>query len=179
MTGRIPELRFSEDPAHLVIASPMPWGRRLLFALIGIFPLIAPWELLVSVRWSDHLNPFFLLSVAISAGAITLSVLLFFAALAGLSSRMVLDAARSTFTYSAIAPIVPRQVRMYPLAALERIDVRTHEWSDGAPTYSLRIVTGDGVVHETASSWSRDEIEGYRDSVNAFLARYGSVRPQS
>jgi hypothetical protein len=157
----------------------MPWGRRLLLSLIGVFPLLAPWELLVSARWSDHLNPLFLLSVAISAGAIALSALLFFAALAGLSSRMVLDATRSTFTYSAIAPIVSRRVRVYPFAALERVDVSTHEWSDGAPTYSLRIVTGDGVAHESASSWSRDEIEGYRDSVNAFLARHGSVRPKS
>jgi len=166
------ELGFSEDPDRLVITSPMPWGRRLLFALIGVFPLLAPWELLLQTRWSSYPQPLFLLSLVISLGAIALSGLLFFAAFAGLSSRLDFDGARSTFACSAVAPLVPRRVRTYSLASVERVDVRIHEWTDGAPSYSVRIVTTGEVSHESGSSWSRDEVEGYVARVSAFLTQH-------
>lgn len=178
-TGRMPELTFSENNGRLVIVSPMPVGTRWLFAAIGLFPLLAPWELLVRPHWSGRLGLFFVFAAVISAGALCLSGLLFFAAVAGLSSRITLDAGSMTFTYSAMAPVVPTQLRSYPLADLAAVDVRTYEWSDGAPSHSLRILTTDGITHETASSWSREEVEDYRHKVAAFLSRHVADRPLS
>ena len=89
-----------EHANHIEIRSPMHRGLRLAFALLALFPLLAPYELLVRINWQDFLHPFFFLALFICAGAVALSGFLMFAAIAGLSSRMVFDARRKTFTYS-------------------------------------------------------------------------------
>lgn len=175
----MPEFTLSESPERLEIVSPMSWGRRALFALLGLFPLIAPWELLIKPDWSGYFNLFFMWSAAISAGALGLSALLFFAALAGLSSRIVLDAASSTFVYSYAAPILSPSQRTYALDEVERVEAITHESSDGPPSYSLRFATSRGTAHETASSWSHDEIEDYLRRVHRFLSVSGANHPPS
>ena len=80
----------------------MPAGWRLLFALLSLVPLLAPYELLVRVEWNDYFHPFFLLAAIVSAGAVAVSVFFLFSAAAGLTSRMRFDRARSTFTYSGV-----------------------------------------------------------------------------
>ncbi len=165
----MPELLEQVD--RIEIRSPLRGGLRVVFALLALFPLLAPYELLVRIDWHSYLHPFFLFAALISAGALALSGLLLFAAVAGLSSRMVFDAARSSFTYSATAPLIRERVSVHPMSAIARVDVGTREWSDSAPSYYLRIVTTDGTVYETGSSWSRDEIEGIRGRVDAFLRR--------
>jgi len=172
----MPGLTLSEDNGRLVIVSPMPAGRRWLFAALGLFPLLAPWELLVRPHWAGRLGLFFVFAAVVSAGALCLTGLLFFAAVAGLSSRITLDASSMTFTYSAVAPVVPTQSRSYPLADVAAVDMHTYDWSDGAPSYSLRILTADGNSHETASSWSREEVEDCRDKVAAFMSRHVASR---
>ena len=92
---------------RLEVVSPMPAGWRLLLALLSLVPLLAPYELLVRVEWNDYFHPFFLLAAIVSAGAGAVSVFFLFSAAAGLSSRMRFDRARSTFTDSAVAPVVP------------------------------------------------------------------------
>ena len=146
-------------------------GARFELAILGLFPLLAPYELLLRIDWQSYLHPFFLLAAFVSTGAASLSAFLFFAAVAGLSSRMVFDGVRSTFTFSAQAPLVRRSKSLYPMSALERVDVATREWSDGAPTYHLRVVTSEGKIFETGSSWSREEVEMIKKGVDAFLRR--------
>ena len=175
----MPELTLSEDNGRLVIVSPMPVGRRWLFAVLGLFPLLAAWELLARPHWAGRFGLFFVFAAVVSAGALCLSGLLFFAAVAGLSSRITLDARSMTFTYSAMAPVVPTQLRSYPLTDVTAVDVRTYDWSDGAPSYSLRILTADGNSQETASSSSREEVEDYRGKVAAFLSRHVANCPLS
>lgn len=136
-------IRVSENERRLDVSSPMPLGKRVLFALLALIPLLAPYELMWRVQWNDYRHPAFLFAAVISAGAAALSLLLVFAALAGLSSRMTLDAARATFTYSTGAPIVPRRTRVLPLSSLESVHVRSHEWSDGAPSYTLAVTMSD------------------------------------
>jgi hypothetical protein len=165
----MPELLEYGD--HIEIRSPMRGGLRLVFALIALFPLLAPYELLVRVDWQYYLSPFFLLALFISAGAVALSGFLVFAAIAGLSSRMVFDARQKTFTYSSEAPVIRKAKSAYPMSALHRIDVESCEWSDSAPTHHLRVFTSDGKKFESSSSWSRNEIEDMRSRVDLFLRR--------
>lgn len=174
-------LTISRTPDRLDIVSPMPWGTRVLLALLAAIPLLAPFELLVGVPWTSYLNPFFLFAAVVSAGAVAVSGLLLFAAAAGISSRMTLDAARGTFTYSAAAPLVPRRERTFPLASAGRVAVRSRDWSDGAPTYSLEIALDDGPSFASGSSPSREEVERACDRARAFLdrahgGRSGAVR---
>jgi hypothetical protein len=154
---------------RLEVRSPMRNGMRVVFALLGFIPLLAPYELLVRVDWQNYLNPFFLLAALISLGAMALSGFLFFAAVAGLSSLMVFDRMTSTFVHSAWAPVVRRTRREYPLSAVQGAEVGVQEWSDSGPSFHLRVALTDGTVIDSASSWLRAEIEAMTDRVNRFL----------
>lgn len=173
----MPEL--VEHADHIEIRSPMRRGLRLAFALLALFPLLAPYELLVRIDWQSRLDPFFLVAAFISIGAVALSGFLIFAAVAGLSSRMAFDATRKTFTYSSGAPLVRRATSVYPMSALKRIDVESREWSDSAPTHHLRVFTSDGGSFESASSWSRDEVEDIGSRVDMLLRRTLEAWPPS
>jgi hypothetical protein len=172
-------IKVSHDTERFEIISPMPRGRRLFFALLALFPLLAPYELMIRVQWTGYLNPFFIIAAFISAGAIALSLFLVFAALAGLSSRMTIDAAHSTFTYSHVAPVVRQRTQVFPLSTLESVQVRTHEWSDGAPSYSLMIKMSDGATFNSGSSWSRQDMEHHKAQAEAFLDQAQRTRRPS
>ena len=156
------------------IISVMPVGKRIFLALLSLIPLLAPYELLWRVQWHDYWNPVFLLFAIVSAGAIAVSGLFLFAALAGLSSQMSFNALRSTFTYSERAPIVPQRTQVLPLSSIKSIHIRTQEWSDGSPSYSLRVTMFNGAVFDSGSSESRQEIEQAKVQVEAFLNRTGN-----
>jgi hypothetical protein len=166
-------LEIDEGPTHLDVASPLRWGSRLLFALLSLIPLLAPYELLWKVGWTAYWNLSFAFAAFVSAGAMAVSAFFVFAALAGRSTRMRFDATRSTFTYTEVAPVIPRRTRALPLASIARVEVRTHDWSDGDPSFALRIETCGGEAFDTASSPSRQDVESAKARVEAFLARAG------
>jgi hypothetical protein len=154
----------------LKIRSRMRGGMRILLAALGLFPLLAPYELLIKIDWEHFMNPFFVLAAFISAGATALSAFLFFAAVAGLSSKIVFDKQTETFSYSYEAPVVRRTRQVRPLSDVCSTEVGVRDWSDSAPTYHLSITVKDGTVFESGSSWSREEIEWIRGRVDQFLA---------
>jgi hypothetical protein len=170
-------IQVSDNEERLDIASPLTSGMRLLLVLLALFPLLAPYELMLRVQWTDYRHPLFLFAAIISAGAIALSAFLAFAGVAGLGSRMTLDAARATFTYSASTPLVPQRTLVLPLSSLEGVQVRTHEWSDGAPSYSLVVKVSDGSHFESGSSWSRQDLERDKVRIERFLDRAQHHRP--
>jgi hypothetical protein len=154
---------------RLDIISPMPRGKRLLFALLSLIPLLAPYELILRVQWSDYRHPLFLFAVIISAGAVALSAFLIYAAVAGLSTRMTLDPASSTFTYSEEAAVLSRRTQVFPLSLVESVHIRTHEWSDGAPSFSLMVKMADGASFVTGSSSSQQDVQHAKALLEGFL----------
>ncbi|MEP0873733.1 hypothetical protein NDA01_28910 [Trichocoleus desertorum AS-A10] len=167
-------IQVSDHAERVDIISVMPVGKRIFLALLSLIPLLAPYELLWRVQWHDYWNPVFLLFAIVSVGAIAVSGLFLFAALAGLSSQMTFHALRSTFTYSERAPIVPQRTQVLPLSSIRSIHIRTQEWSDGSPSYSLRVTMFNGAVFDSGSSESRQEIEQAKMQVEAFLNRTGN-----
>jgi hypothetical protein len=165
-----------ESANRLEIRSPMRAGMRVLLAALALFPLLAPYELLIRVEWQQYMHPAFFLVAFISVGAMALSALLLFAAIAGLSSQMVFDKGSATFTYSAKAPVIRRKGQTHPLSEVCGVEVGVRDWSDSAPTYHLGVSVTDGTVFESGSSWSRDEIELIRARVQQFLADGGPSR---
>lgn len=164
-----PELPVVESGDILEIESPMLVGKRILVFLLALFPLLAPYELLLKPRWTGYVNVVFLFMALVSLGALCLSALLVWAAVAGIASRMTFDRARRLFTYTAWAPVMGTRTSRCPLDAIAAVEIRTHEWSDGAPSYSLNVVTRDQQTFRTSSSWSRKEVETLRRRVEAFL----------
>jgi hypothetical protein len=159
-----------EHADRIEVRSPMRVGMRVLLAALGLFPLLAPYELLIKPDWEHFMSPFFFLAASVSAGAAALSAFLFVAAVGGLSSRMVFDRRAATFSYSSEAPALRRATQARPLADVRSIEVGVRDWSDSAPTYHLRVTVKDGAIFESGSSWSRDEIERIRSRVDQFLA---------
>ena len=166
----MPHPELVEHADRIEIRSRMRAGMRVLLAALGLFPLLAPYELLIKIDWEHFMNPFFFLAAFISAGATALSAFLFFSAVAGLSSKIVFDRHTATFSYFREAPVVRRTKQVRPLAAVRKTEVGVRDWSDGAPTYHLSVIVKDGTVFESGSSWSRDEIEWIRGRVDQFLA---------
>lgn len=160
-----------ETAERIQIRSPMRPGMRLLLAALAFFPLIAPYELLLRPHWQSILHPFFFLAAFISAGAMLVSAFLFFAAIAGLSSELTLDRRAALLTHTSAAPAVRRKTRAYPLAAIARLETGERDWSDGPPSYHLRIVLHGGAIIESGSSPSREEIESITNRVDRFLSR--------
>ena len=120
-------------------------------------------------------NVFFLFAALVSLGALCLTALLLWGAVAGISSRMTFDRGRGLFTYAAWAPVMGTRSSAHPLDSVAAVEIRTHEWSDGAPSYSLKVAMADGQTFDTGSSWSRAEVEALRRRVEAFRGRTGTV----
>jgi hypothetical protein len=148
----------------------MAGGMRVLLAGLAFVPLLAPYELLIEIDWQRFLSPIFFLALIVSAGAIAVSALLFFAAAAALSSTMVFDRRSKTFSYFSEAPVLRRARRTESLADIRSVEVRVREWADGPPTYYLAVTVEDGTAFETGSSPSRGEIEKIRSRVADLLA---------
>lgn len=164
-----PELPVVESGDTFEIESPMPVGMRILLLLIALFPLLAPYELLLKPRWTDIVNVFFLFVALVSLGAMCVSALFAWAAVAGIRSRMTFDRARGLFTYTAWAPVMGTRSSRRRLDAIAALEIETHDWSDGAPSYFLGVVMADRQTFRSGSSWSREEVEAIRQRVAAFL----------
>ncbi|MDZ4178134.1 MAG: hypothetical protein U1E29_02700 [Coriobacteriia bacterium] len=152
-------LKSTEYDDRFEVVVPMRIGTRLLLAAASLIPLLAPYELLLRVEWESLLNPFFIFAALISLGAVALSGLLLLAAIAGLSARIVFDLTRATVTYSTWAPVIRRRTSVFPLAAIERVEAGTREWSDASPTHHVRVSISGGTVIEIGSDWNLGDID--------------------
>jgi hypothetical protein len=159
-----------ERDGRVEIVSPMGPGMRVFLAVAGLFPFLAPYELLFRVDWNGYLNPFFAVALLVSLGAVAVGLFFLYGALAGVSSVFVFDARQRTFTCAASSILRPRRTWSYPFDELRDVDVRAHDWSDGPPTYALEVRAGDRTL-ETGTSASREEVESWRAKVRPLLGR--------
>lgn len=148
----------------------MAVGVRVVLVVMAAVPLLAPYELLVRVDWQDLASPLFVIAALVSAGAAAVSALFLVAAVAGTSSRIVVDRRSATISSSVQAPIVRRTSRVFALRDLVAIELGVQDWGDGDPTYHLRIAMADGTLLQTGSTPSRDEAEAVRAGLASLLA---------
>ena len=153
----------------LEIVEALPAGQRVIFALIALFPLLAPYELIVVLRWHDYLNVYFLFVLLICAGALFVSGFFIWAAVAGLNFRLQVNLAQRMLRYTVTAPILRRRTNEYSFAAVKTVTIDKHEWSDGEPSYSLDIEIHDAERLRCGSSWLIDEVEKAKARLEASL----------
>ena len=161
--------RMVEERDVLEIQSVMTVGQRGLFLLLALFPLLAPYQLIMRPEWDSYLNVFFVFVLVISAGAMAVSAFLVWAAVAGLDSNVRFDKTDDTLTYAEGAPIIRWRSQRHSIRGISGLQVEKHDWSDGAPGYVLLVQMADGSSFRTGSSWSRKEIEAMVQRVSAFL----------
>ena len=167
----------TEEGARLHIVSLVGWRSRLLFAGFATLPLLAPIELMFRIQWHSDAHPVFFVAVAISAGALLLSLLLVLASLSALDRRTMIDATTGTFSCAASSPVTRSKSTTVSLAELEEVCVHSERWTDGS-TYSLAFALKDGSLLRLASSFSRPQLETCKSTIDSFLNRYpGDASP--
>lgn len=164
-------LKVIEEKNVIEIQSCMPGGQRIFYSLLALFPLLAPYELIIRPGWHSYLNVFFLFVAIISAGAMAVSALFAWAAVAGLDAILRLDKAEGILRYSAGALIVRWHTQQCPIADITRLEVETQDWGDGMPSYAFIAQTSDGRRYKVGSSWTKAEIEDTVERVSVFLGR--------
>lgn len=164
-----------EEEYFIEVQSTMPNGQRILFLCISIFPLIAPYQLIMQPNWKNYMSIFFLFCAIISVGAVAVSGFIAFAAFAGLSERLRFDIKCGTITYSCWAPIIRKCTISSSIKDISKMMVEEHDWSDGPSSYSFVTKTTDGKTYKCGSSWSLEEIEGIIRKISSFLARKANV----
>jgi hypothetical protein len=175
--GHVSRLVVTHTPDRLEVRSPMGVGLRVALVVVGAVPLLAPYELLVRVRWNDLASPFFVMAALVSLGAVAVSAFFMFAALAGTSSSIVVDRRAGILSFASKAPIARRIMRTCLVGDVVGVDLGVVEWSDGGPSYHVRVALSDGRVLRTGASSSRDEVEAVRVLLVSFLPESASSAP--
>lgn len=168
-TGATALFEFTDTDGVIDLVSPMPVGRRIMFGLLALIPLLAPYELLFRPQWEDWRHPAFFFVLAIALGAMAVSALLVFAAVAGLEQRMRFDTRARLFTYWRRAPVLRARSESWSFASIERVVTAVHTWSDGPDSYSVRVVMDGGRELTTGSTDSRVDVDRYVTRLNHLL----------
>jgi hypothetical protein len=158
-----------ESDGILEIRETMGVGKRALYLVLALFPLLAPYQLILRPGWTSFFNFMFILALAISLGALFVSGFFVFTALAGFSTRLRFDPHERLFTYTQEAPIVPLERTRIGFDQIHAVEVEEHDWSDGAPTYSVRIQIQDGRSYKSGSFWKKPEAEQVVEKVETLL----------
>jgi hypothetical protein len=162
-------IKVIENADFIEVQSQIPGGQRVLFLLLSLFPLIAPYELIIRPDWQHYFNVFFLFAAFIAAGAMVVSAFFVWFAVAGLDSQLRFDRVRGSLVYSFGAPVVKWRTSKCPLDTFTELQVEKTDWSEGQPSYSLVALMADGRTFKVGSSNSREEIETIILRITTFL----------
>lgn len=144
-------------------------GARVVLLALSVFPWLAPYELIVKPDWQGYWNVPCLLAAIVSVGALAVSFLLVWAAVAGLNSVLRIDKTEGTLTYSSGGPVVRWRSARRSMDEIADLEIGEREWSDGGPSYFLVVRMVGGETFKSGSSWSRKEIEDIHGRVSSFL----------
>jgi len=117
-----PEVFESEE--CFVIQTRVGMGTRVFIGLLGLVPLIAPYDLLVKTRWNSYFNFPFLLVLIVSIGAVFMSAMFVYAATFAMSIKITLDRRTQIFRHSSESPTIRNKTGEHPLSHIQRLDVR-------------------------------------------------------
>jgi hypothetical protein len=114
-------------------------AKRIVLSLLGLFPLIAPYELWRGLWPLNAFTPFFAIIVL---GALSVGGMFVLSGIAGYDQRWSLRPGRLLIQRH--APFRHSR-RVLPGHRIARIEPVRHEWSDGDPSFAvaLTLVTGE------------------------------------
>ena len=162
-----PEVIESEE--CFVIQTRVGMGTRIFIGLLGLVPLIAPYDFLVKARWNSYFNFPFLLVLIVSIGAAFISAMFVYMGTFATSIKITLDRRAQVFRHSSEAPTIRNKTEEHPLSHIQRLDVRETNWSDGPPSYNLQFVMEGEKVYEVGPFNSLAEVDQTRQQAQQFL----------
>ena len=140
------------------ITETMSRGIRVFLFIIGLFPWLAPYELLLKPGWTGF-SLMTLVFVIISLGAIAVSFAFIGAAIFGMNQTATFDLATCTITHRYETAINALRTKRYSFRDIAKTEVREHDWDNGPNTYSLEIHFQDKHRIMCGNFASRKEVE--------------------
>ena len=153
-----------QNNERIEITEQMSTGLRVFLFIIGLLPWMAPYELLIKPSWTGF-NLFTLFFLAISLGAIAVSLAFMAGAIFGLNQTLTIDLVRRTITHAYESTVTPLRVRKYSLNQLKSIEIMTHDWDNGPSTYGLKFTFKDGHKTEPGTLESKIEAEQLKEKI--------------
>jgi hypothetical protein len=147
-------------------------GLRVFIFVIGLIPLLAPYELLFKVKWNEYFNLAFLFALAISLGALTVTGFFIFFALMAFSRRLNFDLNRKVVIYGFNHALQPYREELYDFEDFAITAVEEHDSSDGPASYSLVLYTHGGSDISIGYFNERTQADYYRNMIESWI---GSV----
>jgi hypothetical protein len=143
---------------------------RVFIFLFGLVPLMAPYELLIKIKWESYLNWPFAISLFIAVGATAVSLFLFFFALMSMDQTLRFDGDRRVLTYGFSTAILPFTAKDHPFRNITSLDVEVQDWSDGPTTYDIRLQL-EGKRKITFGDFEkREEVDRYHQLLVGLLS---------
>lgn len=131
--------KIQQSDNHIEFSSDLGVTVRIFVLISGLFPLLAPYGLLIKPSWPEGFSLLWLFAVIISAGAIGVSIFFLWAALFGMSQSIRFDIVNQSIFYSYKTALKHFHERSYPFNKVEKLQVVTHEWTDGPPSYNIGL----------------------------------------
>jgi hypothetical protein len=119
--------------------SSLSLAARALIMIMGLFPLLAPYELLIKPSWNGKINWLILLVLLISTGAIVLSILIILTALFGINQFIQINSTNRIITHGYKPGVLRLRQNQYLFSEIEIVQLKVHEWTAGPPTYNIRL----------------------------------------
>ncbi|MBN8655315.1 MAG: hypothetical protein J0M11_06210 [Anaerolineae bacterium] len=132
----------TQTNGKIEITETMSTGIRIFLFIIGLFPWLAPYELLIKPGWTGF-SIITLVFVGISLGAIAVSLAFIGAAIFGMNQTVTFDLNARTITHRYETAINALRTKRYSFSDMTKSEVREHNWDSGPNTYSLEIYFKD------------------------------------
>jgi len=128
----------------MVFSTTMSAKARLGFGLVAALPLLAPYNLLVKPDWAGTPGLTLLFAVAVSLGAVAVSVLLLLVAIFGINRRVEFNPIAKTVHVSESHLMQSKREIDFRFAEIAQLELVCHDWSDGPSTYEIRLTPSVG-----------------------------------
>jgi hypothetical protein len=129
--------------------------------LIALLPLLAPYELLLKVRWESFFNPSFFFALLISIIMAAVSAFIMFVALFARNQYVCFDGDGSTLTYGWSDAVRPYRETIYRFEEISEPELETHTWSDSPNSYHILVKTRDGLKISFGDFAAKEQAQQY------------------
>jgi uncharacterized membrane protein len=134
---------------------------RVVLFLFGLFPLLAPYELLLKPGWDGSFNLIMLIFLIISLGAISVSFFFIGAAFLGRSQHFQFDGSRRQVIYRFKTALTPFSEERYDFNQIEALQLKATTWESRPDSYDICLIIRDERPLAFGDFPSRPEAEPY------------------
>jgi len=169
--------RIERSSSRITFIDRFPPAQRFVLFFFGLLPLVAPYELLIEPSWKTGAVVFAFLPAVISLGAIAVSIIFIYSALFGAEQHITFDSGLRTIIHRSRPGLAGLREQRQPFGAVERIELRIHEWSDGPASHNIVLSILRGPELEFGRFESKEEAEQLREEIVMLLGLPAAAVP--